>query len=161
MGGPMATDVLTDPHRTAHPCPAPNAAAPGPILLAVNKFTFVITASRFAESLTFYRDLLGMRLLEEWTDFGHGAVLEAMPGTVVELIDAPSAAPHPPEERTTFMGLEVTDPEAIHERLAAAGARVTGPPTDKPWGGRGFTAFDPEGMPVNIYTAYTKEPAAE
>ena len=126
----------------------------------MDKFTFVITASRFAESLTFYRDLLGMRLLEEWTDFGHGAVLEAMSGTVVELIDTPEARPHPAEERTVFMGLEVIDPEAIHGRLVAAGARVNGPPTAKPWGGRGFTAFDPEGMPVNIYTAYTREGGA-
>ncbi len=127
----------------------------------MDKFTLVITASKFAESLTFYRDLLGMRLLEEWTEFGHGAVLEAMPGTVVELIDSPSARPHAAEARTTFIGLEVTDPEAMHERLAAAGARVNGPPTAKPWGGRGFTAFDPEGMPVNIYTAYTQDGAAE
>ena len=126
----------------------------------MNKFTFVITAARFADSLRFYRDLLGMELVEEWTDFGHGAVLQAMPGTVVELIDSPSARPQAAEERTVFMGLEVGDPEAIHERLAEAGARVNGPPTAKPWGGRGFTAFDPEGMPVNIYTAYT-EAAAE
>lgn len=127
----------------------------------MDKFTFVITASKFAESLTFYRDLLGMPVLEEWTDFGHGAVLGAMPGTVVELIDTPSAAPQPAEARTTFMGLEVSDPEAIHERLVAAGARVNGPPTAKPWGGRGFTAFDPEGMPVNIYTAYAPGDGAE
>ena len=126
------------------------------MLTAVDKFTFVITAARFDESLTFYRDLLGMRLLEEWTDFGHGAVLEAMPGTVVELIDTPTARPRPAEERTVFMGLEVTDPEVIHERLVAAGAPVNGPPAAKPWGGRGFTAFDPEGMPVNVYTAYTE-----
>lgn len=126
----------------------------------MNRFTFVITASRFAEALAFYRDLLGMRLVEEWTDFGHGAVLEAMPGTVVELIDSPTASPHPAGERTVFMGIEVTDPEGMHARLTAAGARVNGPPTAKPWGGRGFTAFDPEGMPVNIYTAYTDEPAA-
>ena len=118
----------------------------------------MITATRFQESLTFYRDLLGMKLLEEWSDFGHGAVLEAMAGTVVELIDAPAGARAlPPEERTVFMGLQVADPEAIHDRLVAAGARVNGPPTAKPWGGRGFTAFDPEGMPVNVYTAYEIE----
>ena len=52
------------------------------------------------------------------------------------------------------MGLQVADPEVIHDRLVAAGARVNGPPTAKPWGGRGFTACDPDGMPVNVYTAY-------
>jgi catechol 2,3-dioxygenase-like lactoylglutathione lyase family enzyme len=120
----------------------------------LEKLTFVITTSRFDESLAFYRDLLGMRLVEEWSDFGHGAVLEALSGTVVELIDDAGARGLPAEERTVFMGLQVLDPDGVHDRLVAAGARVNGAPTPKPWGGRGFTAFDPDGMPVNVYTAY-------
>ena len=122
--------------------------------MRVDKFTFVITTARFDESLVFYRDLLGTRVLEEWSDFGHGAVLEVRPGSVVELIDSPSARAAPAEERTVFMGLEVGDPESVHQRVVGGGGRVNGPPTAKPWGGRGFTAFDPDGMPVNVYTAY-------
>ena len=121
----------------------------------MDRFTFVIMTARFDESLAFYRDLLGMSVVEEWFDFGHGAVLEAAPRTVVELIDAPGAGALPAEERTVFMGLEVSDVDAVHRRAVTGGAKVTGPPTAKPWGGRGFTAFDPNGMPVNIYTAYT------
>ena len=123
----------------------------------MQKFTFVIVTARFAESLAYYRDLLAMPLLEEWTEFGHGAVLEAMPGTVVELIDSPDAVSAAAKDRTVFMGLQREDVDAVHERLVAAGASVNGPPTPKPWGGRGFTAFDPDGMPVNLYTAYSSE----
>lgn len=121
----------------------------------MDKFTFVITTSQFDASLAFYRDLLGLPVIEEWSDFGHGAVLEAMPQTVVELIEIPEARALPAEERTVFMGLQVADPEAIHGRIVAEGGRVNGPPKPRPWGGRGFTTFDPDGMPVNVYTAYT------
>ena len=121
--------------------------------------TFVITTPRFADALTFYRDLIGLPVLEEWSDFGHGAVLEALPGAVVELIDQPDAASPASRERTAFLGLQVNDVDEIHARLTAAGASVNGPPTEKPWGGRGFTAFDPDGLPVNIYTAYTSPDA--
>ena len=122
--------------------------------MQADKLTLVITTARFDESLVFYRDLLGMRVLEEWSDFGHGAVLEVGPGSVVELIDSPTARATPAEDRTVFMGLQVGDPESVHHRVVQGGGRVNGPPTAKPWGGRGFTAFDPDGMPVNIYTAY-------
>lgn len=123
----------------------------------MQKLTFVIVTPRFSESLAFYRDLLGMPLLEEWTEFGHGAVLAPMPGAVVELIDSSESAGRPAREPTTFMGLQRRDVDAVHERLTAAGASVNGPPTAKPWGGRGFTAFDPDGMPVNVYSAYSDD----
>lgn len=41
--------------------------------------------------------------------------------------------------------LEVPDVDAVHERVAAAGARVVEPPKDEPYGFRGFTMFDPFG----------------
>ena len=119
----------------------------------MHKLTFVILTPRFSEALAFYRDLLGMTLVEEWTEFGHGALLEALLGTMVELIDSPESVPLPAEQRTVFMGLELADADATYDRLVGAGARVKGPPTPKPWGGRSFTAFDPDGMPVNIYAA--------
>jgi predicted enzyme related to lactoylglutathione lyase len=123
--------------------------------MTVEKLTFVITTPNFEAALAFYRDLIGLRVLEEWSDFGHGAVLEALEGAAVELIDTPEAATPAPRERTAFIGLQVTDVDEIHARLVAAGASVNAPPTAKPWGGRGFTAFDPDGLPVNVYTAYT------
>ncbi|MFN8112810.1 MAG: VOC family protein [Solirubrobacterales bacterium] len=37
------------------------------------------------------------------------------------------------------------DPDALHERAAAAGAEILMPPTDQDHGSRDFTARDPEG----------------
>lgn len=119
----------------------------------IRKFTFVITTPQYAEMLAFYRDLLGIPVIEEWSDFGHGSVLEPMPGTLIELIDMPDAPAPEASQRPTFMGVESVDMEATYDRMVAAGARVSGPPAERPWGGRAFTVFDPDGMPVNVYAA--------
>ena len=39
----------------------------------------------------------------------------------------------------------VTDVDAHHDRAVAAGAKVVYPPTDQDYGGRNYSALDPEG----------------
>ena len=60
--------------------------------MTVEQFVFVVQTSRYDASLAFYRVLLGLDLVEEWTDFGHGAVLGAGDVARVELIELESAA---------------------------------------------------------------------
>jgi catechol 2,3-dioxygenase-like lactoylglutathione lyase family enzyme len=121
--------------------------------MAVEAFVFVVTTARFDESVRFYRDLLGMELLEEWTEFGHGAVLTGGGHARVELIelDVPDGAlpRHAP-----FLGLQVDDVQDRHDRLLAAGAKVVSPLADRAWGGRGFGVLDPNGVSINVYSAY-------
>ena len=102
-------------------------------------------------SIRFYRDGLGLELVEEWEDLGRGAILQAASAAEVELIEVEELA-DPPEPRTT-LGLQVgeDDVDAIYARLEAAGARLKAPPRVREWGMRGFGAFDPGGVPVNIY----------
>jgi uncharacterized glyoxalase superfamily protein PhnB len=49
------------------------------------------------------------------------------------------------------------DPDAVHERAVAAGARVVGPPADTGYGSREFVALDPEGNRWSFGT-YRGEP---
>jgi uncharacterized glyoxalase superfamily protein PhnB len=42
------------------------------------------------------------------------------------------------------------DPDAHHARALAAGARITSPPENYPFGGRGYGALDHEGLPWNF-----------
>jgi uncharacterized glyoxalase superfamily protein PhnB len=57
-----------------------------------------------------------------------------------------------PEPRVA-LGLQVNedDVDAIYVRLERAGARLKAPPRVREWGMRGFGAFDPSGVPVNVY----------
>lgn len=58
----------------------------------------------------------------------------------------------PPEsawEGGTFLGFQVTDLEAAHERVVAAGAELVHPPRDESWG-RTAAYRDPDGNLVQL-----------
>lgn len=74
---------------------------------------------------------------------GGGVMLGSDRGTPAR----PAAAdPGRPGAPGTFTAYVVTaDPDALHARAAAAGARITAEPYDTDYGSRDFTAADPEG----------------
>ena len=120
----------------------------------VDQFVVVITTAAFDASLAFYRDVIGLEVVEEWTDAGHGAVLSAGGPARVELIDLPERARVNTE--SMFIGLQVGDIDGLYERATAAGHEIIREPADRPWGGRGFVVRDPNGVAINIYTAYDR-----
>jgi catechol 2,3-dioxygenase-like lactoylglutathione lyase family enzyme len=117
------------------------------------RFVIVITTRRFADSLSFYRDVIGFIVTEEWTDAGHGAVLSAGGSAQVEIIDLPDAAQGARSD-DVFLGLQVDSIDDVHARARAAGAEIVREPAARPWGGRGFVVRDPNGFAINVYTAY-------
>ena len=121
---------------------------------AVDEFVVVITTGAFDASLAFYRDVIGLEVVEEWTDAGHGAVLSAGGPARVELIDLPERARIDTE--SLFIGLLVGEIDGLYERATAAGHEIVREPADRPWGGRGFVVRDPNGVAINIYTAYDR-----
>lgn len=104
-----------------------------------------------AASIRFYGEAIGLELIEEWSDLGRGALFRASSAAEVELVEV-EALDDPPEPRTT-LGLQVSvdEVDAIYRRLERAEARLKAPPRTREWGMRGFGAFDPSGVPVNIY----------
>lgn len=115
------------------------------------KAVFVVPTTGLAASIRFYRDSLGLELTEEWSNMGRGAIFRASTAAEVELIEVDDLA-DPPEPRSA-LGLQVgeDDVDAIYGRLEAAGARLKAPPRARAWGMRGFGAFDPSGVPINVY----------
>ena len=122
---------------------------------AIDEFVVVITTAAFDASLAFYRDVIGLEVVEEWTDAGHGAVLSAGGPARVELIDLPER--ERVETESLFIGLKVGAIEPLHERAVAAAHEIIREPANRPWGGRGFVVRDPNGVAVNIYTAYERD----
>lgn len=118
----------------------------------------MVPTTRLAESIRFYRDALGLRLLEEWSNMGRGALFEVSDTAHVELVEMENV-PDPDEPRTT-LGLKITGVDAVYARLLAAGARVKAPPRIRAWGMYGFGAFDPNGVPINLYEPVS-DPEAE
>ena len=109
----------------------------------------VVPTMRLEESVRFYRDAIGLRLIEEWSDMGRGAIFEASATTQVELVEMESV-PNVEEPRTT-LGLRITGVDEVYERIVAFGGKVKAAPRERDWGMYGFGAFDPNGVPINIY----------
>ena len=78
----------------------------------------------------------------------------------MELIDLPDKARRIDED-SLFIGLQVSAIEAIHERAKAAGVEIVREPADRPWGGRGLVIRDPNGVAINVYTAYDSGPTSD
>ena len=112
---------------------------------------FVVPTSDLRTSLRFYRDALGLALVEEWRDMGSGALLRIAANAEVELIEVDDLAAV--AEPRMGIGLEVDGDvvDSVYERMVVLGFEVKAPPRVRAWGKRGFGAIAPEGTPVNVY----------
>ena len=67
-----------------------------------------------------------------------------------EVATFPSAAPAADGSSPVVIYLYVEDVDRVVERAVAAGARLTSPPVDTPWGDRVGRIVDPEGHVWNV-----------
>jgi lactoylglutathione lyase len=124
----------------------------------VRELRVAVTVEDYAEAIRFYRDVLGLPVLEEWEQpTGSGAVLDAGRATLevlstdqAELVDRIEVG-----ERVAGpvrLALEVDDSAATAETLAAAGAELIGGPVVTPWSHRNVRLRAPDGMQLTLFT---------
>jgi predicted enzyme related to lactoylglutathione lyase len=124
--------------------------------LRADLVVLMVPTTRLEESVRFYRDAIGLRLIDEWSDMGRGALFEASDTTHVEVVEM-AVVPDVDEPRTTI-GLKITGVDDVYARLMESGAKIKAPPRTRAWGMYGFGAFDPNGVPINIYEPATEPP---
>jgi catechol 2,3-dioxygenase-like lactoylglutathione lyase family enzyme len=124
----------------------------------VRELRVALTVDEYQEALRFYRDALGLPVLEEWEQEGSaGAVLDAGRATLellstaqAELVDRVEVG-----ERVAGpvrLALEVDDSAATAETLTAAGAELLGGPAVTPWSHRNVRLRAPDGMQLTLFT---------
>ena len=126
-------------------------AATAPTLARMAEFRVVLHTTRFDESCAFYGDALGWTHVRGWDDGGRGCLWAADTDSVVdqrvELLEADtSVAP-----TGVFVSVEVVDVAAAYARLTEAGARITQPLADQPWGHRNTATVDPNGLTIVLF----------
>jgi catechol 2,3-dioxygenase-like lactoylglutathione lyase family enzyme len=117
--------------------------------LRADLVVIMVPTTRLEESVRFYRDAIRLRLIDEWSDMGHGALFEASDTAQIELVQVDAVADV--DEPRTTIGLKIVGVDDVYARLVALGAKTKAPPRLRAWGMYGFGAFDPNGVPVNIY----------
>ena len=138
---------------------APDAGGPaaGPIW-AVSELRLALTVDDFPRALRFYRDALGLPVIQAWQQgAARGAVMAAGRATLellspeqAELIDrvevgARVAGP-------IRVALAVADSGATAEALVLAGADRLGEPVVTPWSHRNVRVSTPDGLQLTLFT---------
>jgi uncharacterized glyoxalase superfamily protein PhnB len=100
--------------------------------------------------IAFLRDAYGFELASDWRDpddATHVNVEMALDGAVVGIgrAKADRTVPKEPDAPNVGLYVIVDDVDAHHDRAVAAGAEITFPIADQPWGHRMYGAKDPEG----------------
>jgi catechol 2,3-dioxygenase-like lactoylglutathione lyase family enzyme len=125
----------------------------------VEELRIALTVDNYAEALAFYRDALGLTLLEEWKSPGaNGALLEAGRATL-EIFDEGHAAMVDELEvgrrvaGTVRFAVEVDNSAAVADELERAGAERLGGPVETPWGDVNVRVQAPDGMQLTLFSS--------
>ena len=125
----------------------------------VRELRVAVTVERYEEALRFYRDVLGLPVVESW-DHGRGrsgaildagrATLELLSVAQTELVDGIEAGGHASGQ--VRLALEVEDSAATADALVAGGAERLGGPLETPWHHLNVRLQAPDGMQLTLFT---------
>ena len=103
----------------------------------VHELRVAVTVDDYAEALRFYRDALGLPVVQSWDEDGKsGAILDAGRATLELLSQQQTAVVDEIEGGVSpaiRLALEVDDSAGAADRLEAAGAKRLGGPVVTPW----------------------------
>ena len=132
----------------------------------VRELRLAVTVDDFEGAVRFYRDVLGLPVLEDWNEpDGSGAILDAGHATLellsvaqtrlVDRVEVGREGVSPPIR----LALEVADSEAAARRLVEAGAERLSEATVTPWRHRNVRLDAPGPLQLTLFTVLAPEEA--
>jgi catechol 2,3-dioxygenase-like lactoylglutathione lyase family enzyme len=124
----------------------------------VRELRFAYTVEDYEEAVRFYRDALGLPVIQEWDEpTGSGAILDAGRATLELLSVSQSELVDRIEVGELVSGpirlaLEVEDSDETGKALASAGAQKIGGPVITPWAHKNVRLRSPDGMQLTLFT---------
>lgn len=126
--------------------------------MPVKELRLALTVEDYDRALEFYRDTLGLPVLEAWSEpAGRVTLLDAGRATL-ELLDPEHADAVDSLEvgrrvaGAVRIAFEVEDSEAVADELEAAGAERLAGPVVTPWQHRNIRLVAPDGMQLTLFT---------
>lgn len=124
----------------------------------VRELRFAYTVENYDEAVRFYRDVLGLPVIQEWDEpTGSGAILDAGRATLELLSVSQSELVDRVEVGELVSGpvrlaLEVEDSDETAKALASAGAQKIGGPVITPWSHKNVRLRAPDGMQLTLFS---------
>jgi tRNA(Arg) A34 adenosine deaminase TadA/catechol 2,3-dioxygenase-like lactoylglutathione lyase family enzyme len=145
-------------------CRAEGRAEPQPPESPVRELRLAVTVPEYERTLAFYRDVLGLPVVEAWdAPEGNGAVLDAGRATLellstgqAELVDRVEVGKR--VAGPIRVALEVEDSARAAEELVAGGAELVGGPIVTPWRHRNVRLDAPGGLQLTLYSVLDETP---
>jgi len=120
----------------------------------------VLTVENHEDAVSFYRDVIGLTQLADWSSENGKVVLLGGPSATLEIVDERQAAWIDQIEvgrrvaGRVRLALSADDADGLAERAAAAGAGPVGGPVDTPWGDRNVRVQAADGMQLTLFTSH-------
>ena len=126
--------------------------------MSKGEFRFSYFTPQYEATLAFYRDGLGLPLLESWDrNLDDRGTLFAAASGVIEVLARPEGAEpahlwdrRPPQG--AFMVIEVDDVDAQYRRAVERGLSIKQELADQEWGHRGFCLLEPNGLVLYLFS---------
>jgi catechol 2,3-dioxygenase-like lactoylglutathione lyase family enzyme len=125
--------------------------------MRTGQFRFAYFTPVYEATVAFYRDGLGLPVLETWDRHpdDRGTLFGAASG-MIEVLALPrsGASSHLWDDRPpqgAFMVIEVGEVEALYQRVVDRGLPVTQPLTDQAWDHRSFCLREPNGLTLYCF----------
>jgi lactoylglutathione lyase len=123
----------------------------------VKELRIALTVDDFDKAVMFYRDTLGLGLVESWNNpDGRGVILSVKSATL-ELFDKAQAETVDTIEAGKRVSgqirfaLHVDDVEKISGELKKAGATIVNTPVQTPWGDTNQRLQTPDGLQLTLF----------
>jgi catechol 2,3-dioxygenase-like lactoylglutathione lyase family enzyme len=121
------------------------------------QFRFCYFTLEYEKTLAFYRDGLGLPLVDSWdrSPDDRGSLFAAASGLIEVIVRPTGPSSHLWDERPpqgASMVIEVPDVDAVHRRALDRGLPVTQAPTNQSWGHRSFCVREPNGLTIYFFS---------
>lgn len=128
------------------------------------QFRFCYFTPKYEETVSFYRDLLGLKLTESW-DRGRddrGSLFQAAAG-LIEVIARPDGpSDHHWDTRPPQGAMIVVEVDDVADRYRLAVSKsipIVDPLKDQSWGHRSFCLREPNGLLIYFFSELSSRPA--